>query len=1398
MRHIHHSVSFIRKYNASIFFGLIFIFSLASGAIYLLPLENVLAQQVTRVGFLPGTYSVRNIALQGNTVYVADSKFGVSAIDVSQPSSPRVISSLDVPIQGQKIAVSGSYALVYGFKSFLSKPEPDIGSIVVNKGVYVVDISNPSSLRLRGAVESYSYSDLFVADDLLFALRVGVLEVIDFKTNPDSPSIVGIYTGLSNTVTSGIYVSGSFIYIANGFGGIKVIKYTKSPAGSVTFTEAGSLSGSYLGSVFVEANRLYIASTGSDIHAFDITIDGNNVVLEQIANFTGPHPFKKFVVRDGFMYAPGNRSFSVIDFRDLANITSWSTPNSGSWMSGGNGSANGLDVSLSGNKAYVATEDGGMMVVDVSNPSSPNISTSYNSGLSAKRVIFSNPYVVVMGSRYFMVETEPVSSVSTNPGFYLIDISNPSSPVLRGQLEIAGNYLDMTIVDDLAFVTKVGSLSVIDFKTNPNVPSVVGSYTGLVRPTGISVSGDFVYIANGNGGIKVLKYTKSGNAVTFTDAGNASGIYSGSIFVEGNRLYVSQGTGGTTHVYDISINANTVSLTQRVSFTNPYSINKFVVRDGFMYAPGNTSFSVIDFRDLANITSWSTPNSGSWVTSSFDVSLAGNTAYVATGDGGVMVVDVSNPSSPSVIESLYTHNPSRSIYTDGVKLYVGTEPGGLEILNTNQVAVINHTLTVTSPSHGTVSGGGINCGSGGTACSISLGQGRSVLLTATPDSGYDFTSWSVPGISCLSNTCSIPIGASDITVGATFSVQIPVPPVISNPSPTAQLAFGTTQATMSLDTNKDSTCRWSTTPGTAYSLMSGRFTVTGLKNHSVSLSSLVAGITPYYIRCQDSSNASNINTSDYIISINISNTPPPDLTPPTVPQNLQATVISSGQINLSWSPSTDNANRVGYKVYTISGGVSTLLIQTSATTYQAKGLTSDTSYTFAVASYDSAPARNTSALSSSVSARTLAGPPPPVTYVVGDPVTNTAPLSIFNAQNPNTQPIATQPINGRGVIVGLQSDQVAAANQGFVSGSAKWYEIAWADSGHRGWSIDSGFTRRNQKTFSVGVTKQGDGFGTITSSIGINCGSTCSTFVTNLDPTTITLTASANANSRFDGFTGCTSVSGSTCTITNAFSDISIQARFTTTIVVGDNTPPGNNNNTPTPQNRDPLEPVNQDQSLSVTNFIATPGDTKITLSWTNPSSPNYLKTILVRKSGSIPTGRTDGLVVYEGTGSSLVDTRVQNSLVYGYSIFTLSKTGIYSSLQSVRVTPTKSLNPLAVRPTPNPVAVAPVYVAPIKVGSIIPFKRVLRFGSSGIDVKNLQIFLNSQGTPVNVSGIGSRGKESTYFGPATQKALIKFQEKNKAYILTPYKLTKGSGSLNNSTMKFINGIIEKNKIAGK
>lgn len=124
----------------------------------------------------------------------------------------------------------------------------------------------------------------------------------------------------------------------------------------------------------------------------------------------------------------------------------------------------------------------------------------------------------------------------------------------------------------------------------------------------------------------------------------------------------------------------------------------------------------------------------------------------------------------------------------------------------------------------------------------------------------------------------------------------------------------------------------------------------------------------------------------------ISYTPPPpaDTTPPSAPSNLTVTAISSTQINLSWTASTDNVSVSVYKVERCSGPACsnfTQIATPTATNYNDIGLTGSTSYSYRVRAADGA--GNLSAYSAASTTIT----PVPVIAVQLTPIRGGATLS---------------------------------------------------------------------------------------------------------------------------------------------------------------------------------------------------------------------------------------------------------------------------------------------------------------------------------------------------------------------------------------------------------------------
>jgi len=88
-------------------------------------------------------------------------------------------------------------------------------------------------------------------------------------------------------------------------------------------------------------------------------------------------------------------------------------------------------------------------------------------------------------------------------------------------------------------------------------------------------------------------------------------------------------------------------------------------------------------------------------------------------------------------------------------------------------------------------------------------------------------------------------------------------------------------------------------------------------------------------------------------------------------------------------------------------------------------------------------------------------------------------------------------------------------------------------------------------------------------------------------------------------------------------------------------------------------------------------------------------------------------------------------------------------------------------------------------------FDKALEIGMSDIDVKYLQIVLNSNSdTRLAISGVGSPGHETNYFGPLTKAAVIKFQENYSDDVLGPWGLTKGTGYVGKTSRNKLNELL--------
>ena len=159
----------------------------------------------------------------------------------------------------------------------------------------------------------------------------------------------------------------------------------------------------------------------------------------------------------------------------------------------------------------------------------------------------------------------------------------------------------------------------------------------------------------------------------------------------------------------------------------------------------------------------------------------------------------------------------------------------------------------------------------------------------------------------------------------------------------------------------------------------------------------------YRVRAQDAAG----NASGFSTVVEATTQAGPDTVPPSVPTGLAAQVVSSTQINLSWSPSTDNVGVTGYRVYRDGSLVNTVTV----VPVQDSGLTPDTTYRYTVSAIDAA---------GNESAQTAA-------VVASTPAPDTAPPTAAM-----TAPASGSTVSGTVTVSANATDNVAVADVDFL------------------------------------------------------------------------------------------------------------------------------------------------------------------------------------------------------------------------------------------------------------------------------------------------------------------------------------------------------------------------------
>ena len=522
-------------------------------------------------------------------------------------------------------------------------------------GLNVVDVSDPMSPKTVGWLSGgmgavamagqYAYVDNTIAgnpahDDLV---------VVNLSV-PSSPSIVGRITLPSGA--GAIKVVGTLAYLATNAAGLQVVDISSPTAPRII----GSVDTPGSAMRLAVANGYAYVADNTAVVSINISTPSNPVIVGSLAASA-----TNIAVAGSRLYVLGGTQFKIID---VTNPASPSLLSASDYL-GAQAIAATASLAFLGAPYSSSTNKGGLYVEDVSSPTAPSLLANLCGMYNSWRVAAAGSLAVVTGN---------------SMGLKVVDVSVPSAPEAMGTLSggmgavaMAGQYayVDNTVAgnpahDDLIVV----NLSV------PSSPSIVGRVTLPSGAGAIKVVGTLAYLATNGAGLQVVDVS-SPTAPRIVGAVDTPGSAVG-VAVANGYAYVADSTAV------VSINISTPSNPFLVGSLATTSATNIAVAGSRLYVLDGTQFKIIDATNAAVPTLLSA--SSAYGAQGLDV--LGNYALLATpaldhmsSNGGIYVIDVSNPAQPNLQDQIIVPGRTSSVVSAANYAYAADTAGLANVLH---------------------------------------------------------------------------------------------------------------------------------------------------------------------------------------------------------------------------------------------------------------------------------------------------------------------------------------------------------------------------------------------------------------------------------------------------------------------------------------------------------------------------------------------------------------------------------------------------------------------------------------------------------------------------------------------------------------------------------------------
>jgi len=496
------------------------------------------------------------------------------------------------------------------------------------------------SIEYMGSTLWTGARDVEIVGDYAYcAFRNGL--VIVNVSNPASPSFMTrLFCRGSG---EGIYISGIFAYMANGYHGLQIIDIT-NPTNPTLLGSYDTPGFAY--DVFVDGNNAYVADYGSGLQVIDIANPANPILA---GSCDTPYRACGVFVDGTYVYvADGNSGLQIIDITNPTNPTLLGSHDTPGYA---------YNVFVDGNNAYVADYGSGLQVIDIANPANPTQAGSCETPGSATDIMVANNYAYV----------------ADYVGLQIINISDPSNPTLAGDYHTPRHSWGVFFAGSYAYMADDHSGLQIINVSNPDSPTYAGSYNTLFYIRGVFVTGDYAYVADASYGLHVISISNPTNPIL--EGGYDSPSGDDGVFVNGNYAYMA-GVNYGLQIIDITDPVNPIL--SGSCDTPGYAYNVFVSGNYAYIADCHYGLQVINVANPETPTLVGNCETPSWAN---DVFVVGNYAYIAGTSGGLLSINISIPEDPILVGSCNTPGCAWSVFVEGNYAYVADGDSGLQVID---------------------------------------------------------------------------------------------------------------------------------------------------------------------------------------------------------------------------------------------------------------------------------------------------------------------------------------------------------------------------------------------------------------------------------------------------------------------------------------------------------------------------------------------------------------------------------------------------------------------------------------------------------------------------------------------------------------------------------------------